>query len=153
MNSTAILVSGSSATGDRSSAETSTTQGLLISREFFAGRPLPLPNARALSEVIAGYEADPIKGAAMKAARHRLGPTVHANRAGGLGALRMSCGFSQSGLAAAAATSQPHIAKIESGKNDPSTSLIARIAEVLAVPPELVFMAVRSDQTAGESAQ
>ncbi len=57
-------------------------------------------------------------------------------------ALRLAAGLSQDQLAARVKTSQSHIAKIEAGKNDPSTDVIQRLAAALNRTPELVFNAV-----------
>jgi DNA-binding XRE family transcriptional regulator len=146
MSSTALLVRESSTIGEAYSVGTSTSRGSVIAAEFFAGRPLALPNTRAATDVIADYERDVTRRAAMQAARAELASAIYAHRPNGLAALRMSRGFSQSALAKAAGTSQAHVAKIEAGRNDPGTSLIARLAAVLDTDETDVFRAVRVDQ-------
>lgn len=153
MSSTALLVRESSTIGEAYSVGTSTSRGTVVSAEFFAGRPVALPNTRAVADVIADYERDASRRDAMKAARAELANTLHAHRPDGLAALRMSRGLSQSALASAAGTSQPHVAKIEAGRNDPGTSLIARLAAALGADETDVFKAVRADQANVEDNQ
>lgn len=47
---------------------------------------------------------------------------------------RAKRGITQAALAKAAATTQPHVADLESGKHGGSLEIMARIAKVLAVP-------------------
>jgi DNA-binding XRE family transcriptional regulator len=153
MSSTALSVRESSTIGEAYSVGTSTNRGTVVAGEFFAGRPLALPNSRAVTDLIADYERDDSRRAAMQAARAQLANTLYANRPGGLAALRLSRGFSQSALASAAGTSQAHVARIEAGRNDPGTSLIARLAAVLGADEIDVFKAVRADQSSAGDGQ
>ena len=147
MKSTAIWDDGSLQIGRPSSPTSTERTGQVIYREFFAGRALPLPNTRALGDVLAKFEQDADRRAAMAEARAGLSEVLNARRPDGLAVLRMRAGMSQAALAQAAGSSQAHIAKIESGKNDPGTGLIARIAVALGCGEAEVFRAVRADQT------
>jgi len=133
------------------SSQPSTQPGFVISAQFGAGRPLPMPNSKALDDLVAEAEAMPSRAAALRAARKTLAEPLHGTQAG-LACMRMKAGKSQAQLAELAGTSQAHIARIEAGKNDPGTSLIARIARALDVAEVEVFTAVRSIQAEAESA-
>ena len=64
----------------------------------------------------------------------------------------MKAGLSQASLASRVGTSQAHIARIEAGKNDPGTSVVARIATALGIDEADAFLAIRSDQAARDAA-
>ena len=80
----------------------------------------------------------------MQQARKRLADTLYADESETLSALRLAAGFSQAQLAEKAATSQPHIARIERGQTDPVTDLIARIASALCIDDMRVYRAIRN---------
>ena len=106
------------------SSPASTGWGQVVSAEFFAARPLPLPDAIALDDLVCETEGDPARAAALANARWGVAALLFEGRPGGLAALRLGAGLSQSALADRAQTSQAHVAKIETGKNDPGTQLI-----------------------------
>jgi len=88
-------------------------------------------------------EADTNKAAYLQQARQRLAATLYADEPETLSALRLAAGYSQAQLADKAATSQPHIARIERGQTDPGTHTIARIATALGVDEMRVYRAIR----------
>lgn len=150
MNSTATSLSESWPTGGASSPA-STGWGQVVSAEFFAARPLPLPNSVALDDLVSSAERNQSRAAALAVARRELGAFLFENQSQGLAALRLRSGLSQSVLASRAQTSQAHVAKIETGKNDPGTQLIARLASVLGMDEGEVFRAIRIDQSRREA--
>ncbi len=94
----------------------------------------------------------PERAAALQAARVALAEQLHGDQPEGLAMLRMKAGKSQAQLAAIVGSSQAHIARIELGRNDPGTKLIARIAAALGVDEIQVFNAVRRVQGEVEAA-
>ena len=69
----------------------------------------------------------------MQDARVRLGEEFFADTPNSLAKLRLSRGFSQQRLAEAIGTSQPHIARIESGRGDLLFATAGRLADALGV--------------------
>jgi predicted transcriptional regulator len=98
----------------------------------------------SLDSVTRKHEADPKKAQLLADARKNLALTLYADEPETLSALRLTAGLSQTQLAMLVETSQPHIARIEGGQNDPSTDLIARIAKALNVKEERAFRAIRN---------
>lgn len=64
-----------------------------------------------------------------------------------LRSIRLHFGLSQEKLAEMSHTSQSYIARIESGKVDPQTDTIARIAEVLKINDVELYAAIRESRT------
>lgn len=96
------------------------------------------------------FEAMPGMTAHLAVARKRLADEWPFPRAGTLAELRLRCGLSQAVLAARAGTSQSHIARIEQGKNDPTTEVISRLARALSAQEAVVFMAVLASRSPAE---
>lgn len=134
-------------TGAPSSSATSSS-AQIYSRDFNPARPLPLPDTVSLESVIRRHEADPEKAAYLARARQNLAKTLYADEQETVTGLRLAAGLSQVQLAERAKTSQPHIARIERGQNDPSTDLIVRIAKVLDIDEDRAFRAVRNQLSA-----
>jgi ribosome-binding protein aMBF1 (putative translation factor) len=103
----------------------------------------PLKRTKSLQAIVAAREADPVFAAHLRSARQDLGMRAFGEQAQSLRALRLSAGLSQTQLAKKISTVQSHVARVESGKNDPGTDLIVRIALALGVKAEVVFNAVR----------
>lgn len=106
--------------------------------------PAPIPNARSLSDLIDEYEQSADAAALLASGRREVAQTLYADEPESFSALRLAAGMSQKQLAALVGTSQPHIARIELGKADPSTDTIARIANALGVDEERMFRAIRN---------
>ena len=134
----------SGAIGLPSTEVTSTSHDNVIKVEINAPRPLPVRNAQALDSVIRKHELIPERAARMAAARQRLAESLA--DAGTLAELRLSMGMSQTQLAERAHTSQAHIARIEAGKNDPTTDVISKLALALGKEEGIVFQAVRKSR-------
>lgn len=133
-------------TGAPSSSATSSSAQIIL-REFSPARPLPLHGTVSFESVIRRQEADPEKAVYLARARQNLAKTLYADEQETVTGLRLAAGLSQVQLAERAETSQPHIARIERGQNDPSTELIARIAKALNADEDRVFRAVRNQRS------
>ena len=122
----------------------SATSGEVIYREFIlTAQPTPLRNTISVNEITKEYESDPVKAELLRKARQQFASDFHEGDES-FTALRLRAGLSQVRLAELVKTSQPHIAKIEKGTNDPSTDMIARLASALEVDEVSVFNAIRS---------
>lgn len=144
---TAILQNASSTIGVQFDAATATPVAPradnVVYKEFGAARPLQLPNTTSLSSLMAEFEADGEMAQHLADARRSLGQQLYADEPQTLSALRLAAGFSQTQLAERANTTQPHIAKIESGRTDPGTDTIGRIAQALDIEEDTAFRAIR----------
>jgi transcriptional regulator with XRE-family HTH domain len=83
-------------------------------------------------DVVAEAERDPARRAALEAGRRTVAERHYAGAAC-LAALRLRRGWSQRMLAEKAGLQQPHIARLESGRNDPSLATMRRLAQALGV--------------------
>lgn len=122
----------------------STSVGNVTYGEFSAQRPIPLLETVSLESLILESEADSIKAKYLSDARKELSDTLYDEEPKTLGMLRLAAGLSQVQLAKLIGTSQPHLARIEQGKNDPSTDMISRIAKALGLNGIDVFQAIRN---------
>ena len=138
----AISGKGSSPIGEIFSPSARPT-ALVIECEFNVARPIPLPNTRSLDAVLAEFSAIPDVADRFPDARRQLAGAWYGGPEDTLSSIRLREGLSQQELAGMAATSQSHIARIELGKNDPTTEVVSRIAAALGVGEELVFKAIR----------
>jgi DNA-binding XRE family transcriptional regulator len=117
----------------------------IISGEFSATRPLALPNTVPFEDLMAEFHEDAEVQTAFSDALKKLGASLYAGeqQSRSFTALRLRAGLSQEKLAALAATSQPYIARLESGTVDPGTDVVARLAKALGVDEGDAFKAVR----------
>jgi DNA-binding XRE family transcriptional regulator len=139
---------GSFLIGPTSSPKSAERQGAeVIYREFAAARALPLANTKSLAEVIGRLERNGAIASRLPEARRRVGRALYGGEAS-LAALRLRAGLSQAQLAEKIGSSQPHIARIERGQNDPSTDLVVRIARALGVSTADVFDGVQAHRRA-----
>lgn len=129
--------------GTQPAPETSWGSGEVIYREFGAARPLPLANSTNLDNVVARFESLPGMRENLARARRELSTSLYSDERETLSALRLAAGLSQAQLAAAAFTSQPHIARIERGQTDPGTDVIARVARALGIAETRAYLAIR----------
>lgn len=135
----------SSLIGNPSNSPTSSPSNIIYGE--FSTRPLPLPDTKTLASIISGYETDPIKAEYLAKARKKYAEDYYANEPKTLTSLRLAAGISQAQLAIKVGTSQPHIARIERGQNDPGTEMIARIASALNKNGTQIFSAIRNQLT------
>jgi len=111
---------------------------------FVARAPIPtkIANTVSIDDLVAEFEKDPKMASGIASARQKLADEVYAEKAGTLSHMRLKAGLSQTQLASIVGTSQPHIARIEAGKNDPGTELIGKVADALKLDATLVFKAI-----------
>lgn len=122
---------------------TTSSSAVVIFREFETARPLPLPNSVSLDSLIDEFEADQEMARHMADARRKLSATLYADESDTLSAIRLSAGLSQAQLALKAGTSQSYIARVETGRIDPGTETVSRIANALGVDEAVAFAAIR----------
>lgn len=118
----------------------------IVYLEVNAAKPIPIPNTTSIDDLIKEFEVDPEMAAAISQSRSDLSDHLYAGKPVTLSSVRLSAGMSQSQLAEKISTSQPHIARIESGKTDPSTDVIARLATALDKDESLIFTAIRNQR-------
>ena len=118
--------------------------------KFDAPPAQPLPGTQSFDEFVSELETDPELAAELAASRQEMSAALYPDAQESLAAMRLAAGLSQSQLATMIETSQSHIARMESGRNDPSTGLISRIAEALHVDPARVFRAIRKQLDAAQ---
>lgn len=102
-------------------------------REEFRATDVPVPDGfEDIDAAVEALERQPERRALLRAARRRLaqklGPT-----GGGLATLRLSKGLSQKQVAEAIGTSQPHIARIENGRDNVLLATANQLARALDV--------------------
>jgi len=105
----------------------------------------PLTGGKPLGAIMRRLEAKPDMAARLDAARRNLGRMLE-REPNSLRALRLGAGMSQTKLAEKAGTTQPYIARIESGRADPGTDMLERLAEALGISALTVFGAVRAQR-------
>jgi DNA-binding XRE family transcriptional regulator len=106
-------------------------------------RPQDIPIPEGFDEIdwlVQVYERDPVKAEALKAARQRLAEKLAA--ATTLAQLRLSRGWSQKRLADEIGTSQPHIARIENGRDNVLLATANQLAKALGVSLEEINAAL-----------
>lgn len=115
-------------------------------------KPLPIPvkNSVSIDDLVNEFESDKEIANLLSKSRKRFSEAIYVNKPETLSKLRLSAGLSQDQLAQKSGTSQSHIAKIESARNDPGTDVIQKIAKALSVDPARVFNAI-SNQRINES--
>jgi len=99
---------------------------------LFRPQDVPVPDGfEEIESMVATLERDPAKADALEAARRRLAQKL-AN-ATTLAKLRLARGWSQKRLADAIGTSQPHIARIENGRDNVLLATANQLAQALGV--------------------
>lgn len=88
---------------------------------------------RTIDDVVEGYETDELKRQALAQARSRLAEKIPYSMARLL-ELRLKRGLSQRALAKLIGTSQSHIARIETGREDIRMSTLRKLAAEFNVP-------------------
>jgi GTP diphosphokinase / guanosine-3',5'-bis(diphosphate) 3'-diphosphatase len=125
------------------------TKGSSSRRGGKAGAAKALPKGFIdIDDLVAEHERDPEQKIHIEAGR-KLVAEQYAPHIRGLAALRLRRGWSQRTLADAIGVKQPHIARLESGHNDPSLSTMRKLAVALGVTVEEIAHQLAS-QEAGE---
>lgn len=102
-------------------------------REVFRPSDVPIPEGfEDIDAVVETLEREPHRRAALKGARQRLAGKLE-SKVGGLATLRLRSGLSQKQLADAIGTSQPHIARIEKGRDNVLLATANQLARALGV--------------------
>lgn len=78
-------------------------------------------------------EQNPERAQGLKSARSVLAETLYLEEPVTIKVLRLRAGLTQSQLAAALDTSQPHVARLESGRHDAVISTCRKLCKVLNV--------------------
>lgn len=87
----------------------------------------------AIDALASEWAANPTRRAALEEARRWLADEFHHDDGGTVRTLRLRKGLSQQQLADAIGTSQPHVARIESGASNPNIDTCRRLAEAFGV--------------------
>lgn len=115
----------------------STSRGVVIHADFTPRwQDVAIPEGFIdIDDLVEGHERDPERRAAIEEGRRIVAREYYAD-AKGLAVLRLRRGWSQRTLAEAAGMKQPHIARLESGQNDPSLGTMRRLAKALGISLE-----------------
>ncbi|MBI6975107.1 MULTISPECIES: helix-turn-helix domain-containing protein [Pseudomonas] len=89
-------------------------------------------------QFMAELETDPVHAAGFAESRSWVADTFYAEDGATIRTLRLRAGLTQKQLAVAIGTSQPQIAKIESGRHDPALSTCKRLSGALGVSLDVV---------------
>jgi DNA-binding XRE family transcriptional regulator len=122
-----------------------TTKGVVIYGDFSSSAiSEQLPNGyQNIDDLVEEHERDPVRRAAIEAGRKLIAERYY-KETEGLAALRLRRGWSQRALAEAVGIKQPHIARLESGHNDPSLGTMRKLAAALEVTIEEIVRALDS---------
>lgn len=120
-----------------------TTPGRLIQwAEFHPALAEPIPDGfEEIDTIIEARERDEAGRAGLQRARVRLSQALR-DRASPLAVLRLQRGWSQKQLAEAIGTSQPHIARIENGRDNVMLETANQLARALGVSLEEINTAL-----------
>ncbi len=138
--------SGSQPLGDVPGANApATNRGAVIYADFSTPAGVEqLPDGyQEIDDLVAEDERDPARRASIEAGRKTVTERYYKGAAG-LAVLRLKHGWSQRTLADAVGVKQPHIARLESGQNDPSLGTMRKLAAALGVTIEEVVRALDS---------
>jgi DNA-binding XRE family transcriptional regulator len=108
----------------------------------FRAQDVPLPDGfEDIDTAVASLEREPARRAGLENARRRIAEKFP-EKLSGLAALRMRHGWSQKQLAEAIGTSQPHIARIENGRDNVLLATANQLARALQVSLEQINAAL-----------
>jgi ribosome-binding protein aMBF1 (putative translation factor) len=96
-------------------------------------------------------EKDPARAKGLAEARASIADALYPNDGVTLKTLRLKAGFTQIQLAAALETSQPHVARIESGRQEPNLSTLRKLAKALGVQLDELISAIDRQTELNES--
>ena len=126
-------------------------QAKILHYQVNASQGLPVLNSTPIDDFIKEFSDDAEMVDALANARKGLSEVLYGTVAPTFSAIRLSAGLSQDQLAEMAMTSQSHIARIEAGRNDPSTDVIAKLARALGKDETEVFTAIRNQRKLNEA--
>ena len=96
----------------------------------------------AYDAFMAELDADPVHAEGFAEARAWVADSFYADEGDTVRTIRLRAGMTQKQLAAAIETSQPQIAKIESGRHDPVISTCRKLSVALGVSLDLLSEAL-----------
>lgn len=111
--------------------------------------PTPQPKkGRTLSSFISDWTKDEEKSSALSEARTWLGNTVEISGEGEtIKSLRLKRGLSQAQLAELMQTSQPHIARIEKGRDSVTLETLCKLSEHLKADYNSIVHAIKLQES------
>ena len=105
------------------------------------------PKHTPIHELIADWEQDGKRRAAMEEARRWAASALHGDKCDTVRTLRLSKGWSQARLAEEMGTSQSHVARIERGTENVAIGTCRRLAMALAVDMNALDQALRRQES------
>lgn len=95
-------------------------------------------------------ERDPERARGLAKARASLAEALYPEDGTTLKVLRLQAGLTQTQLAAALDTSQPHIARLESGRQDPALSTCRKLSKIFGMTLDQISLAVEQQTELNE---
>lgn len=96
--------------------------------------------------LLAELEADPVCAEEIASAGKWIAETFYSDEGATIRTARLALGMSQKSLASALETSQPQVAKIESGKVDLSHSTLVKLQRALGVDANALFTMIANQE-------
>jgi len=118
--------------------------------EAFTDHALTPAKHTEIGDLIAQYERDPAKRAALEDARSHLARTAYAGSATTVRTMRLRRGWSQVRLAQLLGTSQSHVARIERGQDNLTLQTCRKLCNVLGVDLNALDEALRAQEESKE---
>lgn len=116
-------------------------EGNIIFAEFHTGESYPMPEGSvSIDDLIINAESEPAFAEELENARKLLAEKIYKDNS--ITALRLRFGWSQRKLAEKLNTSQSHVSKIESGREDLRLSTIRKLASVFNVDEQEIIKAL-----------
>lgn len=104
-----------------------------------------------IDDLAAQWEQDPAKKAALQDARRWVADTFHGEEGDTVRSLRLRKGWSQAKLAKAMNTSQPHIARIERGRENFTIDTCRRLSKALEIDMNTLDAALQRQEAINRS--
>ena len=105
---------------------------------------------RKFADFMTHRELDPTRARGMAAARASLADVLYPEDGTTLKTLRLKAGMTQTQLAIALDTSQPHIARLESGRQEPVISTCRKLAKLFCVSLDVLSSALERQSDLNE---
>lgn len=99
-------------------------------------------NHRKFADFVAKRERDPVRSEGLSVSRAMLADALYPDEGVTLKKLRLVAGLTQVQLAAVLETSQPHVARMEAGRQEPTVSTLKRLAKALGASIEELIAAM-----------
>lgn len=104
------------------------------------------PNYRRIGEITRDWERNEKRRQALEEARQWAADKLHGEDGDTVRTLRLRKGWSQSQMAEAIGTSQPHIARIERGTENLTIQTCRRLCDVLGIDMSTLDLALRRQE-------